>query len=128
MRNQQASSSAQSPSRNRVASQLKQNLAEIIQQLQDPKLGLVSISGLELSRDLRHAKVYVSVVGCDCEKDAMPSLRVLIRATGFVQHALQFRSRMRFIPEIKFLFDTTVERTTRLESLLRNERTRHQPS
>ena len=110
--------------RDKVSSRIKQTLGKCIQSLRDPKLGMVSIRALMLSNDMRHAKVYISVVGCTNETEAAPSLAVLTRARGFLQQRLKDNCRLRVIPHLTFLFDQTTQGAIRIDELLRASRAR----
>jgi ribosome-binding factor A len=74
--------------------------------MKDPRLGFASITGVELSADLRHAKVFVSVMGDEQEQRA--SMRALGSATGFLRHELAQRLSIRHVPEIEFRLDTSI--------------------
>lgn len=114
-------SSRESALRNKSVSRLKKMVSDSLQHLRDPKLGMVSISDLVLSRDLRHAKVFVRVVGCDSKQAALPSIRVLNRAKGHVRHTLGASKQLSVVPTLTFIFDDTVENANRMEFLLHTE-------
>jgi len=77
----------------RVADYLQRELAALIQrEVRDPRVGMVSITGVNVSRDLGHAKVYHTVLGCDSSEDAMESTEVLNKAAGFLRSQLSRRS------------------------------------
>ncbi len=104
----------------RVADYLQRELAELIQhEVRDPRLGMVSITGVEVSRDLGHAKVYYTLMGCDSSEDASESTAVLNRAAGFLRSELSRDSSMRSVPQLRFYFDTSVGRGRELEELIR---------
>jgi len=104
----------------RVADYLQRELATLIQQeVRDPRLGMVSITGVDVSRDLGHAKVYYTVLGCDSREDAGESTEVLNRAAGFLRSELSRDSTMRSVPQLRFYFDTSVGRGRKLEELIR---------
>ena len=108
----------------RVAEQLRMDVADILQNdLKDPRLGLVTCTRVDLTNDLRHAKVYVSVLGE--EKDS--SMQALESATGYVRRQLARRLGLRVSPEIVFVFDPSVEYSIRLEELI-EETKRRSPS
>lgn len=98
---------------------IKEQVGEIIQQyLKDPRIGFVSVTDVEVSADLRHAKVFVSVLGNEQAKaDTMAGLE---SAQGYVRGELSRRLQMRFTPEIMFRLDESIERGTRVVSLLRD--------
>jgi ribosome-binding factor A len=97
---------------------IKEQVSEIIQQkLKDPRIGFVSVTDVEVTGDLRHAKIFVSVLGDDQAKtDTMTGLASAIR---YVRGELGRRLQMRFTPEILFRLDESIERGTRVMSLIR---------
>lgn len=104
----------------RVADYLQRELASLIQrELRDPRLGMVSITGVEVSRDLGHARVYCTVLGADSAEEAAESTEVLNRAAGFLRSQLSRDSKMRSVPQLKFYFDSSVGRGRNLENLIR---------
>jgi ribosome-binding factor A len=104
----------------RVADYLQRELATLIQQeLRDPRLGMVSITAVDVSRDLAHARVYFTVLGCDTGEDASESTEALNRAAGFLRSQLSRDSSMRSVPQLRFYFDTSVGRGRQLEDLIR---------
>jgi len=101
----------------RLRALMKEQVSDIIQsRMSDPELGFVTVTDAELSPDLRHAKVFVSVYGSAEERAG--SLRALQRATGFVRSQLGERLRLKFTPEIVFVYDPAVERAARVFELL----------
>ena len=105
----------------RVADFLKRELATLIQrELRDPRLGMVSVTDAEVSRDLAHARVYVTVLGKDTAADAKPSIDVLNQASGFLRSHLAKMSTARTTPKLKFVFDDSVGRGQALSSLIDN--------
>lgn len=105
----------------RVAEQMKKEIADILKnEIKDPRLGFVSVTDVELSTDLRYAKVYISVLGDEQAK--RESLEVLTRATGFVRREIGQRLSLRFVPEITFKFDPSIERGARIAELLHQVR------
>jgi ribosome-binding factor A len=103
----------------RVNNLLKHEIADIVmRELEDPDLGFVTITGVEVSVDLRHAKVFVSVLGDDAAKRR--SMRVMIRARHFVRNHLRDRLDLRHIPELTFRLDDTAEKAQHIEELLRH--------
>jgi ribosome-binding factor A len=101
----------------RVADQIRQSLAEIvIQELRDPSIGLVTITGVELSPDLRHAKVFVSTMGNPEESSA--TLAALKKAAPFARHSLGEKIRLRHVPELVFIADMTESNAGRIEELI----------
>lgn len=108
-----------SPSRaERLAGVIQTEASEIIQRhLQDPRIGFLSITGVEVSADLRRAKIFVSVLGD--EEAKRQTMAGLVRARGHIRSELGARLRIRFVPEIAFRLDESIERGERVVSLLR---------
>ncbi len=103
----------------RVGDYLQRELSVLIQrELRDPRLGMVSITAVEVSRDLGHARVFVTVLDADSEEEAKPTLDVLSRAAGFLRSALAREATMRSVPRLRFVFDTSIGRARHLEDLI----------
>jgi ribosome-binding factor A len=101
----------------RIADQIQRELAEVIRlEMRDPRVGLVTLTGVELSRDQSHAKVFFTVLGP--EADGGDSLEGLQRASGFLRSELARRLTTRKVPELHFAFDESVERGVRLSALI----------
>lgn len=102
----------------RVAEALRVELSRLIQQeLKDPRLGFVSIVSVEMSNDLRHAKIYVSVYGDEQAEQA--SLEALRSAQGFLRREVTQRLRLRLAPELQFIADPSIEHGAHISALLR---------
>jgi ribosome-binding factor A len=105
------------PRTRRVGEQIQRELAELIRsELKDPRLGMVSISAVQVSRDLGHAKVHVSVLGT--EEQSRDSVKVLNHAAGFLRHKLGKLLHIRVIPELHFFLDRSLEEGARLGALI----------
>lgn len=106
----------------RLAEQIKEEVSLIIAgEVEDPRVGFVTVTEVKLSADLRHAKVYVSVIGSDNEVKG--SLAALRHAAGFIRHQLGAVLRMRHTPELHFAYDDAEVRAARIEELLSEEAT-----
>jgi ribosome-binding factor A len=104
----------------RLAEQIKEELSLIIGgEVEDPRLGYVTVTGAKLTADLRTAKVYVSVLGT--EEEVRGSLAALRHASGFIRHQLGAVLRIRHIPELHFVYDDADLRAARIEELLSEE-------
>jgi ribosome-binding factor A len=100
-----------------VGEQIQRELAELIRvELKDPRLGMVSISAVSVSRDLGHAKVHVSVLGN--ESQMTESVAVLNNAAGFLRHRLGKIMHIRTVPELHFLLDRSLEEGARIGDLI----------
>jgi len=101
----------------RVAEQMKKELADIIRnEIKDPRVGFVTVTKVELSSDLKYARVFVSVLGRGESGDQ--SLQALNKATGFIRSELGRRIRLRCTPEISFKPDQSIEHGIRISRLL----------
>ena len=103
----------------RVADYLQRELAGLIQhELRDPRLGMVSVTGVQVSRDLGHARVYYTVLNADSSEEATEVTEVLNRASGFLRSELSRDSSMRSVPQLRFYFDTSVGQGRHMEDLI----------
>lgn len=103
----------------RVNELLREELAEIIRrEVKDPGIGdgLLSLTEVRVSPDLRRATVYVSYFGTDEERDS--AVRTLQRASHFLHRELQRRVALRNVPELVFVYDPSIERAARLTTLI----------
>ncbi len=100
----------------RVAGQLRRDLARLIQQeIKDPKVGFVSLSDVEVTRDLSHAKVYITVFEPEKAKTSLGALR---GAATFLRRRLGQELRLRHVPELHFLHDDSVEQGSHIDGLI----------
>jgi ribosome-binding factor A len=100
----------------RVAGEMRRELARLIQrEVKDPAVGFVSVSDVEVSRDLSHARVFVTVFEEDKAKD---SIRALNKAAGFLRGRLGQEMRIRSVPELNFRHDDSVETGQRMDQLI----------
>jgi ribosome-binding factor A len=105
------------PRTRRVGEQIQRELAGLLhEELKDPRLGMISVSGVEVSRDLAHARVYVSVLGG--EETVSETIKVLNKAAGFLRHQLGQRMRLRSIPHLRFLYDESLAEGARMDALI----------
>jgi ribosome-binding factor A len=92
--------------------------------LKDPRVGFASITRVEVSGDLRHAKVFVSVMGnAEEQEDTMKGLK---NAGGFLRHELASRLVLRYMPELVFKLDTSIEKGSHILELIRQSEQEHQ--
>lgn len=100
----------------RVAEEVRMALSAILLEgLKDPRIGLLTITDVEMTDDLRQAKIYLSIYG----KDAQGSLVAIRKAASFLRRELGHRVPLRFTPELKFFLDEAIGRGARIEQLLR---------
>jgi ribosome-binding factor A len=100
----------------RVSGLLRRELAQLIQaELKDPDIGFISLSDVEVSRDLAHAKVFITVFE---EEKAASTIKALQHAAGFLRKCLGRELRMRNVPELHFVHDSSVETGQRMDQLI----------
>jgi len=102
----------------RVADQIQKELAQLIAyQVKDPRVGMVTITGVDVTREFDHAKVFFTVMGADQEgiKDTLTGLS---KAAGFLRRELGKAIRLRTIPQLHFHYDSTIENAAHLSSLI----------
>ncbi|MBN8413044.1 30S ribosome-binding factor RbfA [Halomonas denitrificans] len=114
----------------RVADQLQKELAVLIQrEVKDPRLGMVTVSGVEVSRDLGYADVHITLLGEQDPERIKENLQVLKRAGGFLRSQVARRIKLRHVPELRFHYDESVVRGQHLSSLIEeavaSDRSRH---
>lgn len=101
----------------RIADQIQRSLAEIVRtEVRDPGVGMVTLTGVELSRDQSHAKIFFTTLGSEAEIEA--ALGGLQRAAGFLRSELAHCLTTRKVPELHFAYDESVERGMRLSKLI----------
>jgi len=100
----------------RVNESVRQVLSEAIGQLKDPRIGFVTITGVETSSDLRHARVYLSVLGA--ERKRAQTLAALQAARSLLQAQLGRELRLKRTPQLAFEYDPSVERGVRMTKLI----------
>ena len=101
----------------RVGEQMQRELAQLIQQeIKDPRIGMLTVIDVEVSKDFSHAKVFVTSLNSD--EDMPQTLAILHKAAGFLRRELGRRIKLRIIPELHFVHDESIERGNRLSSLI----------
>ncbi|PLX82149.1 MAG: 30S ribosome-binding factor RbfA [Desulfuromonas sp.] len=101
----------------RVAELIQQEISALIQfELKDPRIGFVTITGVEVSYDLQHAKIYYTVMGE--EKQRRETAAGFAKALGFLRREIGKRLRLRLVPELSFQYDTSIEHGGHIETLL----------
>lgn len=101
----------------RVQEQIKKELMQILQtEWKDPRVGFITITGVEVTGDLSLARVYISVMGDARQKEE--ALSALSRGKGFIRSELGKRIRLRVVPEIEFKVDPSLDYGARIEKLL----------
>ena len=105
------------PRSDRVEQLAKEVLGEAIQELKDPRIGFVTVTGVKLTRDLRSAQVFVSALGSDEEREA--TIGAIRHARPHLRSILGREVRLRRLPEIEIVEDLTAQNSERIEQLLR---------
>lgn len=101
----------------RVDQLLKEEIARVVrEEVKDPRIGFATVMDVASSPDLRHARVFVSVLGEEAEKQA--TLAALRQASGFVRARVGQAITLKYLPEIHFVLDRTLEQAARIEALL----------
>jgi ribosome-binding factor A len=105
------------PRPERVQEALRQEISRIVQlEIKDPRLGFLTITSVDLTKDLRYAKVYFSVLGE--EKDKRLALKGLNSAKGYIKGLLSDRIKLRYMPDIEFKIDESYEHTKKVLDIL----------
>ncbi|WP_372861746.1 30S ribosome-binding factor RbfA [Spongiibacter sp.] len=103
----------------RIADFLKRELGTLIQlELRDPRIGMVSVTDAEVSRDLSHAKIYVTVMGKDSAEEAAEALAALNKAAGYLRSHIAKVNNARTTPQLRFFYDASIDRGQRLSALI----------
>ena len=100
----------------RIADQIQRDVSELIRELKDPRIGMVTIHAVEVSADYAHANIFFSVlIG-----DAQQCEEALNEAAGFIRNGLFKRLQIHTVPTLHFKFDRTTERAAELTALIAN--------
>jgi ribosome-binding factor A len=103
----------------RLADQIQREVAGLIRsELKDPRLGMVTISAVKVSKDMGYAEIYVTVLGKELDVDYAPSLAVLNNAAGFLRGALGRSLQIRMIPRLRFHYDEVIMRANHIAVLI----------
>ncbi|OFZ99636.1 MAG: ribosome-binding factor A [Betaproteobacteria bacterium RBG_19FT_COMBO_58_11] len=101
----------------RVAEQIQRELAELIQlELKDPRVGMVTLTGVEVSADYAHAKVFFSLLGDQARVNE--AIKGLNSAAGFLRSQVAHRMKLRVMPMLHFMHDISIEQGARLDKLI----------
>ena len=120
----------------RIADQIQREIAVLIQlEMSDPRVGMVSVTGVDVSNDLAHAKIYITVLnslagdeqinadtlsepGVLDQLEIEENLKALKKASGFLRILLAKRLRLRVVPKLQFYYDSSIEQGQRLSDLI----------
>jgi len=105
----------------RINESIKEALSTIIaaEGLKDPRVGFVTVTGVEATPDLRHAKVFVSVLGNTAAREA--TMKALEKSGGYLQSRLGASLRMKRTPQLQFCYDDTLDNALHIQRLLKKE-------
>jgi len=102
----------------RIGLQIQRDLADLIRsQVKDPRVGMISVNAVHVSRDLSHAKVYITALDDSHRKE---TLEILKKASGFLRHELGQLMTTRVVPQLHFFYDESIEQGSKLTSLIEN--------
>ena len=103
----------------RIGDQMQRELALLVQrEIKDPRLGLVTITAVDVSRDLGHAKVFITVMGKDSPEQITQNLEILSEAAGFLRMQLGKAMKVRSVPQLHFHYDASIRRGAELSALI----------
>lgn len=103
----------------RISEEIKRELSVVIRELKDPRLNvMVSVVGVRVTKDLKFAKAFVSVMGSEAEQKA--AIDALKSAAGFVRREIGSRIRLRIVPEFTFVLDNSIEYGAHINEVLKN--------
>lgn len=92
----------------RVGDAIQRNVAQLIQQeIRDPRIGMVNINDVVVTRDLAYAKIYVTFVGSESDEESVEAAKLLNKASGFIRAQLSKEMKMRSTPRLTFYYDKT---------------------
>src|SRR5690606_25046704 len=95
----------------RVGDQIQRELAMMItRELKDPRLGFITLTGVDVSRDLGHAKIFITVMNCDDQAEIAGNLEVLRESAGMLRMLLGKSMRIRAVPQLHFYYDESISR------------------
>ncbi len=101
----------------RVGARLQRELAQLIQfEIRDPKMGLITVSAVEMSRNVHDAKVFVTVINAEYEPQEV--LKILNETAPYLRHLLGKQLVIRALPNLRFIYDVSVERGASLSALI----------
>ena len=105
----------------RINESIKETLSSVItaEGLKDPRIGFVTVTGVQTSADQSHAKVYVSVLGKQAERAA--TMEALDKSRGFLQARINASLHMRRTPQLEFIYDSTLDNALHIERLMKRE-------
>lgn len=115
----------------RIADQIQRDLAVLLQrELKDPRLGLPTISGVKVSKDLSYADIYITFMAIEAPEKVKQALEVLDNAAGLLRSMLSKSIKLRVMPKLRFHYDQTIVEGPRISALINSavaeDKARHQ--
>lgn len=100
----------------RINETVREVLSEAVQDLSDPRIGFLTITGVNVARDFRNAKVYISVLGPDADRER--TLAALQSSHGLLQRTVAREVKLHHTPQLEFIYDDTLDTAMRINELL----------
>ncbi|MCL1924232.1 MAG: 30S ribosome-binding factor RbfA [Defluviitaleaceae bacterium] len=105
--------------RHRIDDEVKEQVALAIREIKDPRLSsLITVVAAEVSQDLKHAKIYVSILGSS-EEEKSSNLEILKNSSGFLRTTISKRTSLRTAPQLHFFIDTSLDSAMKIENILK---------
>ncbi len=105
----------------RVADLLQREIADIVlRRVKDPRVGSITITGVKVSDDLKHARIFYCLMGKSTDEDKSSASEGLGKARGFIRQELGKRLHLRFIPQLNFEYDASIDYGDHIERLLKD--------
>ncbi|MFT7389005.1 MAG: ribosome-binding factor A [Candidatus Endobugula sp.] len=103
----------------RIADAIQRILATAItQEIRDPRVGMVNVNDVTVTRDMAHAKVYITFVGRDSEEESLQAAAILNNASGFLRNIVAKELEIRMTPKLRFIYDKTSVQGQQLSNLI----------
>lgn len=103
----------------RIGDQMQRELAQLIRrEVKDPRVGLVTVTAVDVSRDVGHAKIFITVMGKDGAEEIAQNVKALNDAAGFLRMQLARAMKLRSVPQLHFHYDESVMRGAHLSALI----------
>ncbi|MDO8885447.1 30S ribosome-binding factor RbfA [Candidatus Oleimmundimicrobium sp.] len=103
------------PRSNKVAKAIKEEISEILSKLKDPRIGMITVTGVDVSPDLKRAIIFISILNSSEKK---VTLNVLRKAKGHIRTKLGEKLSLKFLPDLEFKWDESMERGARISEII----------
>lgn len=105
----------------RISKEIQRKIATIIhQKINDPRLGMSTVSGIELSRDFSHAKIFVTFLNKNTQKQVNTNICILNNSAQFIRKVLNKSIKLRNIPKLTFIYDDSLIKGTHIDKLVKS--------